>query len=96
MQRIALARAFVRSPSILILDEATSALDSESEVAIQSAIESIAGKTTMLIIAHRLSTISRADNIIVLDAGRIVEQGDFKTLMTKGGTFARLVKLQQL
>ena len=96
VQRIALARALVRDPALLILDEATSALDSESESLIQKAIESIIGQTTILAIAHRLSTISKADNIVVLDRGRIVEQGTFDELTKRDGPFARLVEMQQL
>lgn len=96
LQRIALARAMVREPSLLVLDEATSALDSESEAAIQAAIESIIGNTTILVIAHRLSTISKAQNIAVLDQGRIVEQGTFDALIARGGIFARLVEMQKL
>tara|TARA_B100000965_G_scaffold331106_1_gene295105 strand:- start:3292 stop:5046 length:1755 start_codon:yes stop_codon:yes gene_type:complete len=96
VQRIALARALVREPALLVLDEATSALDSESEALIQSAIESIIGQTTILAIAHRLSTISQADNIIVLDRGRVVEQGTFNDLTERKGAFARLVEMQQL
>lgn len=96
LQRIALARAMVREPSLLVLDEATSALDSESEAAIQGAIESIIGNTTILVIAHRLSTISKAQNIAVLDKGLIVEQGTFDALIARGGTFARLVEMQKL
>ena len=86
----------VREPSLLVLDEATSALDSESEAAIQGAIESIIGNTTILVIAHRLSTISKAQNIAVLDKGLIVEQGTFDALIARGGTFARLVEMQKL
>ena len=96
VQRVAMARALVRNPALLVLDEATSALDSESESLIQQAIESIIGQTTILAIAHRLSTISKADNIIVLDKGRIVEQGSFEELTQHKGAFARLVEMQQL
>lgn len=96
VQRIALARALIHNPSLLILDEATSALDSESETQIRAAIENVVGHTTILVIAHRLSTIARADNIVVLDHGRVSEQGTFKQLTDKRGTFARLVEFQQL
>lgn len=95
-QRISLARALVRKPTLLILDEATSALDTESEKQIQVAIEKIVGQTTFLVIAHRLSTIARADNIVVMDHGRIIEQGSFKQLMQQSGAFSRLVDLQKL
>ncbi|PIW26390.1 MAG: hypothetical protein COW30_15065 [Rhodospirillales bacterium CG15_BIG_FIL_POST_REV_8_21_14_020_66_15] len=95
-QRISLARALVRKPTLLILDEATSALDTKSEQLIQSAIETIVGTTTFLVIAHRLSTIKRADNIAVMERGRIVEQGTFDQLMRRDGAFARLVEMQQL
>ncbi|MCW9034143.1 MAG: ABC transporter ATP-binding protein/permease [Rhodospirillales bacterium] len=96
VQRISLARALVRKPQILVLDEATSALDSQSEKLIQASVEGIMGRTTMLVIAHRLSTIAKADNIIVLDQGRVVEQGTFDELMAHESAFANLVKLQQI
>lgn len=79
-QRIVLARALLRKPKLLILDEATSALDSENEKRIQNAIEGLQGKLTILIIAHRMSTIKKADQIIVMDQGRIVEQGSYQTV----------------
>ena len=80
-QRIALARALARNPSILILDEATSALDHESEAAIQTAVESLRGKVTVIVIAHRLSTINIADTIVVIDKGRVLESGKPKDLL---------------
>lgn len=85
-QRIVLARALLRKPAVLILDEATSSLDRENEKRIYQAIESLRGKLTILIIAHRLSTIKNADQIIVLDQGRIVEKGDYENLIKDQGS----------
>jgi ATP-binding cassette subfamily B protein len=93
-QRIALARAVLRDAPILLLDEATSALDAESEAAVQQALERITEGRTTLVIAHRLATVQRADRILVLDAGRIVEEGRHADLMRKGGLYARLAELQ--
>jgi len=89
-QRLSLARALLRQPDILLLDEATSALDNESEHIIRQAIRLMASKMTVIIVAHRLSSIKDADKIIVLDKGRIVEEGSFQTLMANGGHFASL------
>jgi ABC-type multidrug transport system fused ATPase/permease subunit len=89
-QRISLARAFVRDPRILILDEATSALDLESERLVQDAIEAMARDRTVIIIAHHIHTIENADQIVVLDGGRIAEVGSPATLAAAGGPFARL------
>lgn len=93
-QRIALARALVRDAPILLLDEATSALDSESEDAVRRAIANAAKDRTTLVIAHRLSTVRRADRIIVMDQGRIVEQGPHDRLVAADGLYARLARLQ--
>jgi ATP-binding cassette, subfamily B, bacterial len=88
-QRIALARAFLKDAPILVLDEATSALDSEVEAAVQSALEPLMQGKTVLAIAHRLSTIARLDRIIVLDHGRVIEEGSHAQLLAMGGTYAR-------
>jgi subfamily B ATP-binding cassette protein MsbA len=89
-QRISLARAILRDPELLILDEATSALDTQSERLVQEAIEQFERNHTMLVIAHRLSTIVRADQILVLDQGRVVERGDHVSLLADGGLYAAL------
>ena len=93
-QRVALARALYRDPSVLILDEATSALDAASEQQVQQALDAAMKDRTVLVIAHRLSTVRKADKIILLDSGRIVEQGSHQQLMEKGGSYAKLVELQ--
>ncbi|XP_049553687.1 ABC-type oligopeptide transporter ABCB9 isoform X2 [Orcinus orca] len=95
-QRVAMARALVRNPPVLILDEATSALDAESEFLIQQAIHGNLQKHTVLIIAHRLSTVERAHLIVVLDKGRVVQQGTHQQLLAQGGLYARLVQRQML
>ena len=100
-QRVAIARALVQDPRVLLLDEATSALDAESEAAVQEALErAMAGRTT-LVIAHRLSTVANADQILVLDRGRVVERGVHEELMAgsglgERGTYRSLVKRQTL
>lgn len=93
-QRIAIARALLRDCPILILDEATSALDTESERAIQAALDELQKNRTSLVIAHRLSTIEKADEIVVVEDGRIIERGTHAALLEKSGTYAQLHKMQ--
>ncbi len=93
-QRLAIARALLKDPPLLILDEATSALDNESERLVQKALDELMGHRTTLVIAHRLSTIQRADKILVLEKGRIVEQGKHAELLAKGGLYAHLHSMQ--
>ncbi|ANY67944.1 multidrug ABC transporter [Paenibacillus sp. BIHB 4019] len=94
-QRIVLARAMLRNPSILVLDEATSSLDSENELKIQQALEQLKGKLTIIVIAHRLSTIRDADQVIVLEEGRIIQQGGYNQLYRESkGTFSKLLEYQ--
>ncbi|MBI3372446.1 MAG: ABC transporter ATP-binding protein/permease [Betaproteobacteria bacterium] len=94
-QRVAIARAILKNPRILIFDEATSALDSKSEKAIQAELERISQGRTTLVIAHRLSTVMDADEILVLDKGRIVERGAHRSLLEAGGLYAQMWALQQ-
>ncbi|MGD8320996.1 MAG: ATP-binding cassette domain-containing protein, partial [Gemmatimonadota bacterium] len=93
-QRIAIARAILRDPPILVLDEATSALDTESERLVQDAIERLLEGRTVFVIAHRLSTVQKADQILVVEEGRIVERGDHTSLLARGGVYRRLYELQ--
>ncbi|WP_084258053.1 lipid A ABC transporter ATP-binding protein/permease MsbA [Pasteurella testudinis] len=93
-QRLAIARALLRNATVLILDEATSALDTESERAIQAAIDGLRHNRTIIVIAHRLSTIENADEILVIDHGRVVERGTHKQLLAAGNAYSQLHKLQ--
>ena len=93
-QRLSIARAVLKNPDILILDEATSALDTESEKLVQDALNKLLEGRTSVVIAHRLSTIHNADKIIVVDHGRIAEQGTHAELMARGGIYAKLIELQ--
>jgi ATP-binding cassette, subfamily B, bacterial MsbA len=93
-QRIAIARALLRDPPILILDEATSALDTESERLVQQAIDRLMRQRTVLVIAHRLATVRDADEIVVLDGGRMIQQGTHEELLRVGGLYRRLYDLQ--
>ncbi|GKS69209.1 hypothetical protein W03_12130 [Nitrosomonas sp. PY1] len=94
-QRVAIARTILKNPAILVFDEATSALDSQSEKHIQTELKRIAQNRTTLTIAHRLSTIADADQILVMDQGRIVERGTHLKLLAMGGIYTRMWKLQQ-
>ena len=94
-QRVAIARTLLKNPPILIFDEATSALDSANERAIQAELQSAAHNKTTLVIAHRLSTVVDAHEILVMEAGRIVERGTHAALLTQGGVYARMWALQQ-
>jgi ATP-binding cassette subfamily B protein len=93
-QRLSIARAILKNPPILILDEATSAVDNETEAAIQRSLDKIVMNRTTIIIAHRLSTVRHVQNIYVLEAGKIIEQGDHDSLLVKNGIYAELWALQ--
>lgn len=93
-QRIAIARAILKNAPVLLLDEATSALDAESETLVQRALDGLMENRTTLVIAHRLATVLKADRILVLDNGRIVEEGTHQSLVAKGGLYAKLARLQ--
>jgi ATP-binding cassette, subfamily B, bacterial len=93
-QRIAIARAILRDAPLLLLDEATSSLDAESETLVQTALEQLMRHRTTLVIAHRLATVLSCDRILVIDQGRIVEQGSHATLVAQNGLYARLARLQ--
>ena len=93
-QRLSIARVFLKNPPILILDEATSALDNTTEILIQNALDELCVGRTTLVVAHRLSTIKNADEIAVVDDGKIIEQGSHEELMKKEGVYSHLYSLQ--
>jgi len=95
-QLLAMARVMARNPEILVLDEATANIDSETEILVERAVEATMTQRTNIVIAHRLSTIRRADRIIVMDSGRIVEEGSHEHLMAKKGFYHRLQNLQYI
>jgi ATP-binding cassette subfamily B protein len=93
-QRVAIARMLLKNPPILVLDEATSALDTRNEQAIQAALDALAAERTTLVIAHRLSTVVKADQILVMREGRIVERGTHAGLLAAGGVYEAMWRLQ--
>ncbi|HBT70033.1 MAG TPA: ABC transporter ATP-binding protein [Agrobacterium sp.] len=93
-QRIAIARAILRNAPILLLDEATSALDAESEMLVQKALDELMKTRTTIVIAHRLATVLKADRILVMDEGRIIEEGTHQSLIRQNGLYAKLARLQ--
>ncbi|MEH6411041.1 MAG: ATP-binding cassette domain-containing protein, partial [Hyphomonas sp.] len=93
-QRVGIARVILADPAILVLDEATSALDSATEAAVQDALEEAAEGRTTLMVAHRLSTVKSADEILVLEAGRVIERGNHAVLLAKGGKYADMWERQ--
>ncbi|MDD3281039.1 MAG: ATP-binding cassette domain-containing protein, partial [Bacteroidales bacterium] len=95
-QRLSIARAVLCNPHILLLDEATSSLDSQSELYVQEALDNIMKNRTSIVVAHRLSTVQNADHIVVLEEGRIVEEGNHHSLLTKNGLYAKWIEMQQV
>jgi ATP-binding cassette subfamily B protein len=93
-QRLAIARAILKDAPVLLLDEATSALDAENEAQVQSALDDVMSGRTTLVIAHRLATVLKADRILVMEAGRIVEEGGHASLVARDGVYAHLARLQ--